>query len=96
MSRSLIDPNDTLERQNAKLLKIVDTLMRRAEQNTANDGVAYVQFERAALLEEEVRLRTHDLERTLDLLNLSNAQLAHANAETEAARALLTDGSDED
>lgn len=89
MSRSLIDPNDTLERQNAKLLKIVDTLMRRAEQNTANDGVAYVQFERAALLEEEVRLRTHDLERTLDLLNLSNAQLAHANAETEAARANL-------
>lgn len=89
MVHSLIDSRDSLERQNEKLLKITQTLMRRVEQNTADDGVAYAQFERAAMLEEEVRLRTHDLERTLDLLNLSNAQLAHANAETEAARANL-------
>ncbi|MGR3614965.1 MAG: PAS-domain containing protein [Paracoccaceae bacterium] len=89
MSASLIDPSDNLERQNEKLLKITETLMRRVEQNTADEGIAYAQFERAAVLEEEVQLRTHDLERTLDLLNLSNAQLAQANAETEAARVNL-------
>ncbi|MBE1283549.1 MAG: hybrid sensor histidine kinase/response regulator [Rhodobacteraceae bacterium] len=89
MPYNLIDPSDSLERQNEKLLKITETLMRRVEQNSADAGVAYAQFERAAMLEEEVRTRTRDLERTLDLLNLSNAKLAQANAETEAARANL-------
>ncbi|MBO9441573.1 PAS-domain containing protein [Phaeobacter italicus] len=90
MVQGLIDPRDTLERQNEKLLKIAATLMRRVEQDTDSSGLAYAQFERAALLEEEVRNRTRDLERTLDLLNLSNAKLAEANRETEAARANLT------
>jgi signal transduction histidine kinase/CheY-like chemotaxis protein len=89
MTHGLLDPKDSLERQNEKLLKITETLMRRVEQASADSGVAYAQFERAAMLEEEVRLRTRDLERTLDLLNLSNAKLAQANAETEAARANL-------
>ncbi|MCP4820772.1 MAG: response regulator, partial [Shimia sp.] len=52
-------------------------------------GMAYAQFERAVMLEEEVRARTLDLEHALDLLNASNAQLATANAEAEAARANL-------
>ncbi|MCP4817683.1 MAG: hybrid sensor histidine kinase/response regulator, partial [Shimia sp.] len=81
MAQSLIDPNDTLPRQNEKLLKIVDTLMRRAEQGPDTSGMAYAQFERAVMLEEEVRARTLDLEHALDLLNASNAQLATANAE---------------
>ncbi|APG47601.1 PAS-domain containing protein [Phaeobacter porticola] len=89
MTQGLIDPNDTLERQNEKLLKIAATLMRRVEQDTDASGLAYAQFERAVLLEEEIRTRTRDLERTLDLLNLSNARLAEANRETEAARANL-------
>lgn len=86
MSHSLINPSDPLERQNAKLLKITDALMRRVEQSTDDAGMAYAQFQRAALLEEEVRSRTHDLERALDLLNDSNARLAEANRETESAR----------
>lgn len=32
MVHELIDPSDPPERQNQKLLKIVETLMRRAEQ----------------------------------------------------------------
>lgn len=86
---TLIDPKDSLERQNQKLLKIVDTLMRRAEASPESTGVAYAQFERAVMLEEEVAARTRELEHALDLLNTSNASLAQANAEAEAARANL-------
>ncbi|SFL35257.1 hybrid sensor histidine kinase/response regulator [Shimia haliotis] len=89
MAQSLINPTDTLARQNEKLLKIVDTLMRRAEQGPDTSGMAYAQFERAVMLEEEVRSRTRELEHALDLLNSSNAQLATANAQAEAARANL-------
>ncbi len=88
-SASLINPTDTLERQNDKLLKIVETLMRRAEASPDTTGVAYAQFERAVMLEEEVRARTRELEHALDLLNTSNASLAQANAAAESARANL-------
>ncbi len=89
MTPDLIDSNDSLERQNEKLLRIVSTLMRRVEQDIDSSGVAYTQFQRAVMLEDEVRARTRDLGRALDLLNESNAKLAIANQETEAARADL-------
>ena len=87
---SAINPDDTLERQNEKLLKINHVLMRRVEQ-AADDtnGAAYAQFERAALLEDTVRTRTRELERVLELLNEANAKLAEANHAAEAARANL-------
>ncbi|NSX53313.1 hybrid sensor histidine kinase/response regulator [Parasulfitobacter algicola] len=88
---SIVNPSDSLERQNEKLMQIASALMRRVEQNTDDSGVAYAQFERAALLEDQVRQRTLDLERTLDLLHDSNARLAEAMAEAEAARSNLTD-----
>ncbi|MGH1329998.1 MAG: PAS-domain containing protein [Paracoccaceae bacterium] len=90
MMNPLLNPSDTLERQNEKLLKITEALMRRVEQDTDTSGAAYAQFERAALLEDQVRQRTSDLERVLDLLNDSNARLAKANRATEAARSDLT------
>ncbi len=86
MPHSLINPADPPERQNEKLLQIAAVLMRRVEQATDASGAAYAQFQRAAMLEEQVRDRTRDLERTLDLLNASNAQLEQANRDTEAAR----------
>ncbi len=89
MTHGLMNPSDSLARQNQKLLKIVQTLMQRAEQSPDTSGVAYAQFERAALLEEEVRTRTRELEHALDLLNTSNARLADATAQAEAARANL-------
>lgn len=88
---SLINPSDTIERQNEKLLKITKSLMRRVEQKNDQSGLAYHQFERAALLETEVRERTHDLERALDLLQESNTRLEIANDETEKARSNLTE-----
>ncbi|MEC3861727.1 PAS-domain containing protein [Mesobacterium sp. TK19101] len=89
MLTSLINDADSLERQNEKLRKITEALMRRVEQSTDDSGAAYAQFQRAAMLEEVVRDRTRELERTLELLNVSNAKLASANAEAEEARANL-------
>lgn len=88
---ALTDPADSLERQNEKLLRITDALMRKIERTNDASGVAYAQFERAALLEAQVRQRTNDLERTLKLLHDSNAGLAAAQREAEAARSNLAE-----
>lgn len=88
---SLINPQDSVERQNEKLLQITKVLMRKVEQKNDHSGFAYAQFERAALLEMQVQERTIDLERTLDLLQESNAQLEGANRETETARTNLSE-----
>ena len=89
MKNSLINPLDSVEVQNEKLSKIVFALMNRVEQATDASGAAYAQFQRAAVLEQDVQNRTKELEHALDLLNESNAQLAQANSETEAARSNL-------
>ncbi|ESW61687.1 MAG: histidine kinase [Rhodobacter sp. CACIA14H1] len=86
MIDTLINPADPPEKQTQKLLTIAQVLMRRVEQITDDSGAAYAQFQRAAMLEDQVRERTRDLERALDLLNDSNARLAEANRATEAAR----------
>lgn len=82
----LINPSDPPEKQRQKLLTIANVLMRRVEQVTDDSGAAYAHFQRAAVLEDQVRERTRDLERALDLLNESNGRLAEANREAEAAR----------
>jgi len=86
METDLIDPRDPVERQNAKLRTIVATLMRRLEQSADTPVAAYDLFQRSVTLEQEVRLRTRDLERALDLLNESNTRLSQASAEAETAR----------
>lgn len=82
----LLNPADPPERQFEKLLAICAVLMRRVEQGAEGTGAAYAQFERAAMLEDQVRARTRDLERALDLLNESNARLAQATRAAEGAR----------
>jgi len=86
MTYNLINPADPPARQMEKLMTITQVLMRRVEQATDDSGVAYAQFQRAAMLEDQVRDRTRDLERALDLLNQSNASLAEANTRAQAAR----------
>jgi signal transduction histidine kinase len=86
MIETLVNPADPPERQAEKLLQIAHVLMRRVEQITDDGGAAYAQFQRAAMLEDQVRERTRDLEDALDLLNESNARLAQANRAAEAAR----------
>lgn len=87
----LIDPADNPERNTAKLLTIAEVLMRQVEQASGERGVAYEQFQRAALLEDRVRQRTSDLESTLKILNETNARLAEANRAAERARRNLAD-----
>lgn len=89
--QGLLNPDDTLQRQRDKLMDICAALMRRVEQAPSERSNAYAQFERAALLEAQVRQRTADLERALDLLNESNAQLAQANREIDTARSNLNE-----
>ena len=89
--QDLLHPDDPLERQRDKLMNICSALMRRVEQAPDDRSNAYAQFERAALLDAEVRQRTADLEKALDLLNQSNARLAEANREIETARSNLNE-----
>ncbi|MDR7126581.1 PAS-domain containing protein [Pseudotabrizicola sp. 4114] len=86
MIDTLINPADPPERQMAKLMTITQVLMRRVESDTDDNGAAYAQFQRAVMLEDQVRDRTRDLERALDLLNDSNARLGEATRSAEAAR----------
>ncbi len=86
MIDTLINPTDPPERQMEKLLAIAQVLMRRVEADTDDGGAAYAQFQRAAMLEDQVRDRTRDLEHALDLLNESNARLGEATRSAEAAR----------
>lgn len=90
MTFLLTNPEDSLEQQNEKLIKIASVLMRRVEQATDDSGAGYAHFQRALMLEEEVRARTADLEQTLGLLNQSNAELSRANQAAERARADLS------
>ena len=62
MIEALINPNDPIEEQNEKLIKIIESLMTRVERETDASGAAYAQFQRAAVLEDEVRARTKELE----------------------------------
>ncbi|MEM7499456.1 MAG: PAS-domain containing protein [Pseudomonadota bacterium] len=86
---SLVDPADPAERRAEKLLRISEALMRRVELATDKADAGYAHFQRAVLLEEEVRERTRDLEGTLELLNQSNAQLEEASRAEARARADL-------
>lgn len=81
----LVGPGHSLERENEKLRKIADALMRRVERDTAQSGNAYSLFQRSIALEAEIRARTEDLQRTLAELQTVNEQLKSARAEAEAA-----------
>lgn len=91
MADTLINPADPSARQIEKLLVIANALMRRIEEISDDGGAAYTQFQRAAMLEDQVRMRTRELERALDALNASNAALGDANREIDRARQNLAD-----
>lgn len=89
MTGELVDPREPLERQNEKLRAISAALMRRVESQTERSGAAYAQFERAVVLEDQVRRRTDELETALALLNESNARLAEAMRAAEEAHSAM-------
>ncbi len=91
MNSWLVNAADPVERQNAKLLKMTEALMRRVETATDDGGAAYAHFQRALMLEDQVRERTQDLEASFELLNRSNARISQAMEAAERARADLYD-----
>lgn len=82
----MMSPGDDIGRRHEKLVRIAQSLVRHIEDLPEDNGGGYAQFQRAAVLEDEVRARTRDLERALDLLNASNARLADAWREKDIAR----------
>jgi signal transduction histidine kinase len=74
-----------LERENAKLRTIRDVLVRRVERSMDLQGSEFALFERATLLEAEVRKRTAQLEQVLAELRAGNRSLEEAKAQAEAA-----------
>lgn len=81
----LFSPSEPLERQNEKLHKICHVLMNRLEHETGQDGLYFAQFEHAAILEEQVRIHTAELQATLDQLNRTNHDLDAAKLKAETA-----------
>ena len=86
---SFVDPNDPPERQIQKLSRIVDSLIRRSEEQVSQSRASHAHFQAAVVLEEQVRNRTRDLAEALEHLNTANAQLASAKAEADRARSDL-------
>ncbi len=86
---TVTNPTDGLERENAKLRKIVSSLMKRVEQDTDDTGAGYGLFQTAIALEAKVRARTRDLQDAMEELNSANIRLGAAKAEAEDARAAL-------
>jgi signal transduction histidine kinase/CheY-like chemotaxis protein len=74
-----------LERENAKLAKIRDVLVRRVERSMDLQGSEFALFERATQLEAEVGRRTVQLEHALVELQQTNRALGEAKALAEAA-----------
>ncbi|WP_372802043.1 hybrid sensor histidine kinase/response regulator [Paracoccus seriniphilus] len=90
MSETLVDPDLPPDVQIARLTQITQVLMRRVETQSGVSTDAYSQFERAVRLEDQVRLRTQELERALQMLSESNVALSQANRQIESARRDLT------
>lgn len=72
-------------KENHKLQKINSVLMARVERSMNQESSDFALFERAILLEGEVRARTLALESALSELQCSHAALAAAKTEAERA-----------
>ena len=79
-----------LELENAKLRKIRDVLVRRVERSMDLQGSEFALFERATVLEAEVRKRTTQLEQALGELRRSNRAIEEARARAHAANVSKT------
>lgn len=80
----------TLERENAKLLKINKVLMDRVERSMDFQGNAYSLFQTAIVLETQVRDRTAELGSALRELGKINRDLSSTKEEAQTARSRLT------
>jgi two-component system, sensor histidine kinase len=77
-------------RQIARLEKINRALMGRVERSMDLSGGAFSLFQTAILLEDKIKARTIDLERTLENLSEAYAHLEDARDDAEIAKQNLT------
>ncbi len=87
----LIAQRDAALKENEKLVKINQVLMRRVELGWGNHSDAYQSFENAALLADRVKERTQKLNQTLGRLQAANLEISRAQEESEQARQRLAD-----
>ena len=78
-----------LQREISRLNKIIQALMNRAERNASNQGSDFNLFQTAITLEDQVRLRTRELEAAL----LENEKINRALRESENHNRLLVENS---
>lgn len=78
-----------LQREITRLNKIIQALMNRAERNASNQGSDFNLFQTAITLEDQVRLRTRELEAAL----LENEKINRALRESENHNRLLVENS---
>jgi len=83
---ALLRPDDTIDRQNAKLQRMVEVLMDRVESKADERFNSYSCFQKAVSLDAQVRERTSDLEQALAQLTRSKSELLDARQEAEIAR----------
>ncbi len=86
-------PSETiaeLERRLEKLGKINAALMNRVERSMDQQANAFSLFQAAIGLENQVRLRTHELKHALDSLEIANDELVEARDAAERANRFKT------
>jgi diguanylate cyclase (GGDEF)-like protein/PAS domain S-box-containing protein len=69
--------------ENNRLRKMVDALMDRVEYGESSESTAYEVFQSTVMLENLVRLRTHELEAALERNEKISRELQHANEKLE-------------
>jgi two-component system, sensor histidine kinase len=83
-------PPEELERRLIKLKKINSALMQRVEKSVDQQANAYSLFQTAITLEEQVRLRTEELNNALSRLERTNDELKEARDAAERANRFKT------
>lgn len=89
--QALKDEIALLKKQNIKLKKINDALMKRVEDSGENQYAPYTVFEHSVHLAEQVREKTQTLNETLAKLECSNRDLKQANAKANLFKQRFTD-----
>ena len=76
---SLAQRMRALEEENARQKKIIDALVKRAEQGGSGQVDAWGAFQHSVVLADQVREKTEELNHALHSIESANRQLTKAN-----------------
>ncbi|BCL70110.1 hypothetical protein TUMSATVNIG1_20690 [Vibrio nigripulchritudo] len=77
--------------ENARQKKIIDSLVRRVEQDSSHRVDPYAAFQHSVMLADQVREKTEELNTTLHELETINRELSNANQKVERAQQRFVD-----